>query len=135
MIRGMWFQTPAAQPDWSAAVKALRKADPVLRNVIDKVGPCTLKPRRDYFVVLCKAIYSQQISTSIAALLFSRFREHFPAKRPTPEKVVALLCDCEEAVWKKCGLSRQKKEYVLDLARHFADGRIPTRRLGRMEDE
>jgi DNA-3-methyladenine glycosylase II len=131
----MWFERPPAGPDWADAIRHLRKADPVLRGVMDRVGPCTLHPRRDYFVVLCKAIYTQQISTAIAAILFGRFRDLFPLRRPTPGRVLEALADGREEAFRGCGLSRQKRAYLLDLARHFADGEIPTRRLGRMSDE
>ena len=116
--------------------------------MIDRVGPCTLAPRRDYFVVLCKAIFTQQISTRVATVLFGRFRDLFPQRRPTPTAVLELLENDPDvcahlakagaeppALLKACGLSRQKASYILDLARHFRDGRIPTRRLARMSDE
>src|SRR5947199_6337557 len=104
-----------------------------MRKVSAKVGPCTLAPRRDYFIVLCKSIFTQQISTKIAAILFGRFRELFPQRRPTPEKVIDVLCHDHHA--KHCGLSRQKRAYLIDLAKHFADGRIPTRKIARMSDD
>jgi DNA-3-methyladenine glycosylase II len=128
----MWFEKPPRKPDWSGARRFLRR-DPAMRKVIDRVGPCTLAPRRDYFIVLCKSIFTQQISTKIAAILFGRFRELFPRKKPTPEKVVEVLCHDHHA--KYCGLSKQKRSYLIDLAKHFADGRIPTRRISRMSDE
>jgi DNA-3-methyladenine glycosylase II len=131
----MWFDRPPAGPDWTDAVRSLRKADPVLRGVIDRVGPCTLHPRRDYFVVLCKAIFTQQISTAIATLLFGRFRDLFLQRRPTPARVLEILADGREEAFRGCGLSRQKRAYLLDLARHFEGGVIPTRRLGRMSDD
>jgi DNA-3-methyladenine glycosylase II len=131
----MWFERPPAGPDWAGAVRHLRRVDPVLRGVIDRVGPCTLHPRRDYFVVLCKAIYTQQISTAIAAILFGRFRDLFPQRRPTPGRVLEALADGREEAFRGCGLSRQKRAYLLDLARHFERGEIPTRRLGRMSDD
>ena len=34
-----------------------------------------------------------------------------------------------------CGLSRQKRGYLVDLAKHFQDNRIPNRRLRSMSDE
>ena len=77
----MWFEKPPAGPDWKVAMRHLRKADPVMGRVIEKVGPCTLHPRRDYFVVLCKAIFTQQISTAVATVLFGRFRDLFPRRR------------------------------------------------------
>jgi DNA-3-methyladenine glycosylase II len=129
----MWFQTPKSRASHRAAMRTLR-LDPVMRRLIKRVGPCTLSPRKDYFVVLCKSIYTQQISTRIAAILFGRFCECFPRKRPTPTRVVELLSRDGEDV-KRCGLSRQKRAYLIDLAKHFADNRIPTHRLKRMSDE
>jgi DNA-3-methyladenine glycosylase II len=121
-------------PDWSAARKHLQR-DPVMRKIMKAVGPCSLKPRRDHFVVLCKSIYSQQISTKVAAVLFGRFKKCFPLARPTPERVLDLFKNGTEEMIKPCGLSRQKREYLIDLANHFVDGRIPSRRLARMDDE
>lgn len=130
----MWFERPRGVPDWSEAEAHLRRADPALCRVIDRVGPCTLAPRRDYFVVLCKAIFTQQISTAVAATLFGRFRDLFPGRRPTPARVLEVLAG-DPALLRGCGLSRQKTIYLADLARHFADGGIPTRRLAGMSDE
>ncbi len=119
--------------NWKAASRQLKRADSHLAELIRRVGLCTLAPRRDYFVALCKAIYSQQLSTRVAAVLFARFRAEFPRKRPTPERVATLLL--EDAAIKRCGLSRQKGVYLADLAKHFAEGRVRTRGLSRMSDE
>lgn len=121
--------------DWSAARAHLRRADPALAAVITRVGPCTLAPRRDYFVALCQSIFSQQVSTAVAAVLFDRFRALFPSRRPTPTRVIELLEGGDEQRVRTCGLSRQKRAYLLDLARHFVSGQIDRRRLGRMDDE
>jgi DNA-3-methyladenine glycosylase II len=130
----MWFDQTEADDFWTAGARHLARVDPKLRKIIRKVGPCTLRPRRDYFVVLCKAIYAQQISTRVAAVLFGRFRQQFPAKRPTPALVLRLL-DGDPALLKPCGLSRQKTKYLRDLAEHFVTGKIPTRRLAAMSDQ
>jgi DNA-3-methyladenine glycosylase II len=121
---------------WSEGTRHLRRVDPVLRKIIDKVGPCTVAPRRDYFVVLCKAIFNQQPSTAVAATLFGRFRDLFPMRRPTPGLTIRMLEGSgAQAAVRACGLSRQKAAYLLDLARHFQDGEIATRRLSAMDDE
>ena len=104
-------------------------------SIIQRVGPCTLAPRRDYFVVLCKAVFTQQISTAVATVLFGRFRELFPMRRPTPAAVIEALETRPAELIRYCGLSRQKAAYLRDLAEHFVDGRIPTRRLAAMDDE
>jgi DNA-3-methyladenine glycosylase II len=133
MVR-MWFDQISTEDYWSEGAKHLARVDPKLRKIIRNVGPCTLRPRRDYFVVLCKAIYAQQISTRVAAVLFGRFRLQFPGKRPTPALVMRLL-DGDPAFLKPCGLSRQKIKYLRDLSDHFATGKIPTRRLSAMSDQ
>jgi DNA-3-methyladenine glycosylase II len=138
--RGVWFERSNRIPDWSHAALHLARVDRRLGRVIKRVGPCTLAPRRDYFVVLCQAIFTQQISTAVATTLFGRFRDLFPMRRPTPALVLSVLGGsinggASEDVLRHCGLSRQKAAYLTDLASHFADNRIPTRRIAAMPDE
>ena len=131
----MWFNDAVPGGDWAAATAALAAADPALGRVIAAVGPCTLRPRRDHFVVLCQSIFSQQISVAGAASLFGRFRDQFPLRRPTPRRTIDFLTSADGELVRWCGLSRQKQAYVLDLARHFAAGQLPVGRFGRMDDE
>jgi DNA-3-methyladenine glycosylase II len=132
----MWFEQPTKKNSWSIATRHLGRVDPVMKLIIARVGPCTLAPRKDYFVVLCKSIFSQQLNTKVAATLFGRFRDLFPRRRPTPALVLkALSGGVSEQAIRHAGLSRQKKSYLLDLALHFVDGEIPTRSFAGMEDE
>jgi DNA-3-methyladenine glycosylase II len=130
----MWFKQAGSDNIWRPGAAHLSLVDPRLRKIIKRVGPCTLEPRRDYFVVLCKAIYAQQISTRVAEVLFGRFCQQFPAKRPTPPRVLALLHGDPLRV-KTCGLSRQKMIYLRDLAEHFSNGKVRTRSLAAMGDQ
>jgi DNA-3-methyladenine glycosylase II len=131
----VWFPDQA-RSSWREAEAHLRATSPVMARAIEVAGPCTLARRKDYFVVLCKAIFTQQISTQVAAVLFARFRELFPNRRPTPHGVLQLFeHNGDGETLRRCGLSRQKQAYVRDLAEHFASGAIPTRRLAAMEDE
>lgn len=126
----MWFTPRNSTPDWAPALRHLTR-DPALRAVIKRVGPCTLAPRRDYFIALAQAIFTQQIATSVAVVLFNRYRDLFPRRTPTPAATLALTPAQLAAV----GLSRRKADYLRDLAAHFADGRLPTRRFNRMPDD
>ncbi|HEX8913214.1 MAG TPA: hypothetical protein VF796_12715 [Humisphaera sp.] len=131
----MWFDPPPVQPDWSEAERFLRKADKRLAAVIDRVGQCTLVSRGDPFVALCQSIYSQQISTAIATILFGRFRKLFPRQKVTPAGVVKLFDKTPQEELKQVGLSRQKHAYIRDLAEHFLSKKIPVRKLPTMTDE
>ena len=134
MIPRMWFDLPDAPANWVPAARHLCRADRTLAGIIRKVGPCTLSPRRDYYPTLCKAIFNQQISTKVAAVLFRRFRNEFPRLRPTPALFLAAHRRDPE-ILRRCGLSRQKAAYLIDLSEHFVSNRIPTRKLSRMTDE
>ncbi len=136
----MWFDPPPKRQTWAAARRHLRASHPSFETILKRIGPCTLAPRRDYFVVLCKSIFNQQISTKIAAILFGRFRDLFPQRRPTPAKVLEKLrpgskrCLSDDEI-RAVGISRQKRKYLVDLAEHFISGAIPTRRFAAMNDE
>jgi DNA-3-methyladenine glycosylase II len=130
----MWFVKPSTMKDWSVAERHLSRADPVMRVIIRAVGPCTLAPRRDYFVKLCQSIFTQQISTAVATVLFGRFRDQFPSRRPTPTAVLKFL-KLDDRIIRSVGLSRQKRSYLEDLAAKWIDGHIPSRRFASMDDE
>jgi DNA-3-methyladenine glycosylase II len=130
----MWFDPPAKPSPWDAATEHLSRVDRRLAAVIRRVGPCTLAPRRDHFVALCKAVFSQQLSVKAAASLFNRFRDLFPRRRPTPARVLEAVRR-DGQVLRGCGLSRQKAIYLQDLSDHFVSNRIPTRKFARMSDE
>jgi DNA-3-methyladenine glycosylase II len=131
-----WFHKTPSHPNWNRAQKHLAASDPGMKRIVARVGTCTLHPRRDYFIILCHSIFSQQLSVKIADILFKRFRSLFPNNRPTPKRVIKLLSgETDEVTLKKAGLSRQKRGYVLDLARHFERGEIPTRRFAHMTDD
>src|SRR3954451_19082162 len=130
----MWY-SEERRVDWGGGGRGLSRGGPVMRKLIKRVGPCTLGPRRDYFVKLCQSIFAQQLSTVVATVLFNRFRDQFPGRRPTPARVLEFLDSADEERIRAVGLSRQKRVYVRDLAAHFADGRVKTRAFAKMEDE
>ena len=55
-----------------AARLHLQKSDPIMKQLIKRVGPYTLKTRRDRFAALVKAILGQQISTAAARTIEQR---------------------------------------------------------------
>lgn len=114
-----------------AACRHLAAADPTLRRLIRLVGPCSLRPRPQYFQTLCDSIIAQQLSVKVAEVIFDRFAAQYPQRRPTPEAVLRTPLARLRAV----GLSRQKARYLKDLAAAFLDGRIEARRLARRSNE
>ena len=109
----------------------MSRVDPVMAALIERVGPCTLATRKDYFGALCQSIINQQISTAAALTVWSRFRLLFPRRIPKPELVLKL----DEPALRGVGLSRQKTVYMRSLADAFTTGLVPVKRLAKMSDE
>jgi DNA-3-methyladenine glycosylase II len=114
------------------AVGHIRSADPIMRRLIDTVGPFTLRPeRRRRFSVLARAIISQQVSTAAARTIRGRLEGVIDNGGLTAEGIARLT----EPQLRSVGLSRQKASYLLDLACKTLDGTVRLDRIGRLPDE
>ena len=115
-----------------AAVAALREQDPVLRAIIDRVGPFEASFEPDLWWSLVDAIASQQLSVKAAATIVGRVDALVPGEsRPTPADLLAL----PDETLRACGLSGAKTRYVKDLAARWLDGSLEPERLPEMPDE
>ena len=114
------------------ALAHVRAADPIMRRLMDAVGPFTLRPeRRRRFSVLARAIISQQVSTAAARTIRGRLEGILDGSGLSAEGIAGLT----ESKLRSVGLSRQKASYLLDLARKSLDGTVRLDRIGRLPDE
>src|SRR3954470_11136418 len=113
------------------ATTHLSEADPVLRDVIERVGPCTLQPGFDIFHALVDAIISQQISVKAADAIMARVRAELPEEKVTPEALLAV--DLERL--RELGLSRPKARYIHNLVEHIISGQLQPELLPELDDE
>ena len=113
------------------AIRHLKQADPVLARVITRVGPMKMTriPATFHFVV--RSIAFQQLHRNAARTIFDRLvAAAGNGPTLTPQAVLKLT----PQRMRKCGLSRQKLEYIRDLARRTRDGEIDFAKLPRMSD-
>jgi DNA-3-methyladenine glycosylase II len=124
----------------AAARKALSAADPVMADLIERIGKLDVKTRlkrrseerpADAYGALLRAIVGQQLSTKAARTIYGRILEIFDGRTPSPEQ----LLEASEADLRGAGLSGRKVEYVRDLASHVIDGELEVDRLDRLPDE
>jgi DNA-3-methyladenine glycosylase II len=119
----------------SDGVEHLRRADPVLRKVIDAAGE-PLGPRRrdadDYYGALVRAIVGQQLSSKAAAAIYGRLLERFGGRPPTAEEVLA---DDPDELRTAAGLSHAKVNFLRSLAEHVTSGELELDRLDELSDE
>jgi len=132
---GVWGD-PRAQVDLSAAIAHLRAADPVLRALIDELGPDGLHDRAgrpaDHYGALVRSIVGQQLSTKAALSIYNRLTDRFGGRTPTPAEVLA---DDPEELRAAAGLSRAKVSFLRSLAEHVLDGSLALERLNELPDE
>ncbi len=114
---------------WDRAKRALAQRDPVMREIIRCHPRTHLMSRGDAFQTLARSIVGQQISVKAAQSVWERVAR--AASPVTPRTVRAL--DAEAL--RGCGLSVRKAEYLGDLAREFAEGRVRAQRWAELDDE
>jgi DNA-3-methyladenine glycosylase II len=105
---------------WQKACRELSKKDKVLAELIRKNKHAVLSTKRKPFLTLVKAILGQQVSVASADAIFARLLEKLPRKNLSYKNILAL----EESEIKACGISRQKTQYLLNIARHFEKNKI-----------
>ncbi|HTZ84882.1 MAG TPA: DNA-3-methyladenine glycosylase, partial [Candidatus Acidoferrales bacterium] len=112
------------------ALNHLKKADPVLRAIIERVGPFKMEYGPAEFSSLAEAIVYQQLNGKAAVTIFNRFAE-LAGDPLTPEGILKL----SDQQLRGVGLSKQKSAYLKDLAAKTASGELDFARLPDLPDD
>lgn len=112
------------------AVWHLKKADPIMRGIIERVGPCRMQFGQPTFHSLAEAIIYQQLNGKAALTIFNRFTA-LAGDPLTPEGILKLTLDQLRSV----GLSKQKSSYLFDMAARAGRGDLNFSALADMPDE
>jgi DNA-3-methyladenine glycosylase II len=124
----------------TAAQKRLAASDPVMADLVKRLGPMSVAerrrrrgqpPRDDAYVALVRAVVGQQLSTKAARTIYDRVVALFDDGVPSPEQLLAA----DEDALRGAGLSGRKVEYLRDLAQHVVDGELELNRLSELSDE
>jgi DNA-3-methyladenine glycosylase II len=119
------------------AAAKLAAADPVMAELVERVGPLAVDQRRrgrptdDLYGALLRTIVGQQLSVAAARTIYGRVLDIYDGEVPTPKQVLAT----EVADLRGAGLSGRKAEYIRDLAAHVESGELEIDRLREMPDE
>jgi DNA-3-methyladenine glycosylase II len=112
------------------AIQRLKRADPVLSEIIDRVGEYRIEFRSPDFETLVKSIIYQQLSGRVASVIFGRLAKAVGGKI-TPANLLKL----RPARMRTLGLSGQKTAYIRDLARHARNGTVAFDDLAALTDQ
>jgi DNA-3-methyladenine glycosylase II len=112
------------------AINHLKKCDPVLREIIERVGPFRMEYGEPQFCSVAEAIVYQQLNGKAAETIFKRFAA-LAGEPLAPEGILKLSDEQLRGV----GLSKQKSAYLKDLARKTAEGVLDFSKLPELPDE
>ena len=112
------------------AINHLKKSDPILAAIIDRIGPCRMQYGEPTFHSLAESILYQQLNGKAAATIFDRFTAQ--AGDPLTPKGILKLTDAQ---MRTVGLSRQKTAYLRDLAEKTHAGLLEFERMSEMNEE
>jgi DNA-3-methyladenine glycosylase II len=111
------------------AVGHLKKSDPVMRAIIERIGPCRMQFGPPQFHSVAEAIVYQQLNGKAAVTIFKRFAA-LAGEPLTPEGILKL----SDEQMRSAGLSKQKSSYLRDLAAKTAAGLLDFSRLPNLPD-
>jgi DNA-3-methyladenine glycosylase II len=111
------------------AVSHLKKSDPVMRVIIERIGPCRMQFGPPEFHSLAESIVYQQLNGKAAATIFERFAA-LAGEPLTPQGVLKL----SDEQMRGAGLSKQKSAYLKDLAAKTSSGLLDFVRLPELPD-
>ncbi|WP_334153384.1 DNA-3-methyladenine glycosylase family protein [Tepidimonas sp.] len=114
---------------WAQACDHLAGRDRVMARLIPQFPGACLRSRGDAFTTLARSVVGQQISVKAAQAVWDRLEACLGGCT-----AAAVLARAPEEL-RAAGLSARKVEYLLDLARHFDDGRIDPAAWHAMDDE
>ena len=120
--------------DPEAACLHLSLADPIMGELIARVGEFTMRPEPTHslFQVLVRSIVYQQLTGKAAATILGRVTRLFAPKRfPTPRDLLEMPSERLRAA----GLSTAKTAALKDLSARNLDGTVPSLTRVRMMDD
>jgi DNA-3-methyladenine glycosylase II len=102
-----------------------------LKAIIDLQQPYVLQKKKQVWLHLCASIMSQQLSTKVADVIYNRFLNLYPKRKPS----LQLVIDTPFEILRGIGLSNAKTNYVKNVCIFFTDEKITDAKLHSMENE
>jgi DNA-3-methyladenine glycosylase II len=118
----------------AAAYRHLRKADPVLAELIEECGPYTPRAVDDPLRQLLRSILYQQLAGNAARAIERRWLASYgigqDERYPTPAEILAS----PDEQFRSAGVSRQKASYLRSIAEHVSNGSLDLGGADRLDD-
>ena len=115
--------------NWLLAINNLKKKDKILKEIINKYKSEKLHSNKNAFLTLAKSITGQQISVKAANSIWLQLEKKI--KKIDPSNILKTKINGI----KKCGFSKQKANYIFNLANFFLINKEIEQKWKKMDDE
>ena len=115
--------------NWLLAINNLKKKDKILKKIINRYKSEQLKSKKNAFLTLAKSITGQQISVKAANSIWQKLEKKL--KKVSPNNILKL----KKIEIARCGFSKQKVNYLLNLANFFKKNKNIEKKWKKIEDE
>jgi DNA-3-methyladenine glycosylase II len=105
--------------------------DKKLQKLIATIPALELVQRKNVYLHLCSSIISQQLSTKVADVIFTRFLDLYGKKVPSLKAIV----DTPLEKLRSIGLSNAKASYVQNVCNFFLEHKITDAKFEKMSNE
>ena len=105
--------------------------DKKLKKLIDRQAHVILEKRNKVYLRLCASILSQQLSTTVAKILYNRFLALYNYKEPSAKSILKTPV----STFREIGFSNAKAAYVHNVCQFFISNKITDTQLHQMRDK
>ena len=112
-------------------MKHLKKSDPALSKIIDRLGPYEFRLDDDHYEALVGSIIFQQLAGAAARAILNRFKQIYDGKIPRPRQYL----ETEEKHLRASGLSPQKIRYIRDLSERVENGVLDLKKMSQLPSD
>jgi len=116
---------------WTEGVKHLKKSDPALSKIIDRLGPYEFRLDDDHYEALVGSIIFQQLAGAAARAILNRFKQIYDGRIPRPRQYL----ETEEKHLRASGLSPQKIRYIRDLSERVENGVLDLEKMSQLPSD
>jgi DNA-3-methyladenine glycosylase II len=116
---------------WTQGTRHLKRNDPALAKVINRLGPYEFRLDDDHYEALVGSIIFQQLAGAAARAILNRFKQIYGGKIPRPRQYLGT----EEKHLRASGLSPQKIRYIRDLSERIENGVLDLKQLSHLPSD
>ena len=117
--------------EMKVAIGHLKKSDPIMSEIIGRIGRCDVRSMPNTFESLARIIAGQQLSSKAADSIFGRVKALNGTKPLSPSVILKL----GEEQLRGAGLSNAKTRSIRDLAAHVNSRKLQIKKLEAMETD